>query len=157
MSVPEWASPGHRGCMIGNNSLSLIADAYVKGIRGFDTKKALEAMVHQTTAQGEPLSVGRNGYKEYLELGYVPYPDYYEATAKTLEYAYADWCLSTFASALGEADVASDYKTMAYNYEQAAIVMRKLGNHAKAAKLQLKANQYYQKAQLSQGQLEQAS
>lgn len=115
--LPEWASPGHRGCMIGNNSLSLIADAYVKGIRDFDTKKALEAMVHQTMAQGEPLSVGRNGYKEYLELGYVPYPDYYEATAKTLEYAYADWCLSTFASALGEADIASDYKTMAYNYE----------------------------------------
>jgi predicted alpha-1,2-mannosidase len=115
--LPEWASPGHRGCMIGNNSLSLIADAYIKGIRGFDTQKALEAMVHQTMAQGEPLSVGRNGYKEYLELGYVPYPDYYEATAKTLEYAYADWCLSTFASALGEADIASDYKTMAYNYE----------------------------------------
>ncbi len=115
--LPEWASPGHRGCMIGNNSLSLIADAYVKGIRGFDTQKALEAMVHQTMVQGEPLSVGRNGYKEYLELGYVPYPDYYEATAKTLEYAYADWCLSTFASALGEADIASDYKTMAYNYE----------------------------------------
>lgn len=115
--LPEWASPGHRGCMIGNNSLSLIADAYIKGIRGFDTQKALEAMVHQTMAQGEPLSVGRNGYKEYLELGYVPYPDYYEATAKTLEYAYADWCLSTFASALGEADIASNYKTMAYNYE----------------------------------------
>lgn len=115
--LPEWASPGHRGCMIGNNSLSLITDAYVKGIRGFDTQKALEAMVHQTEAQGEPLSVGRNGYKEYFELGYVPYPNYYEATAKTLEYAYADWCLSAFASALGEVDIASDYKAMAYNYE----------------------------------------
>ncbi len=115
--LPEWASPGHRGCMIGNNSLSLITDAYVKGIRGFDTQKALEAMVHQTEAQGEPLSVGRNGYKEYFELGYVPYPNYYEATAKTLEYAYADWCLSIFASALGEIDIASDYKAMAYNYE----------------------------------------
>ena len=114
--LPEWASPGHRGCMIGNNSLSLIADAYVKGIRGFDTQKALEAMVHQTEAQGEPLSVGRNGYKEYFLLGYVPYPDYYEATAKTLEYAYADWCLSVFASALGEVDIASDYESTSYNY-----------------------------------------
>ena len=114
--LPEWASPGHRGCMIGNNSLSLIADAYVKGIRGFDTQKALEAMVHQTEAQGEPLSVGRNGYKEYFSLGYVPYPDYYEATAKTLEYAYADWCLSVFASALGEVDIASDYESTSYNY-----------------------------------------
>ena len=115
--LPEWASPGHRGCMIGNNSLSLIADAYVKGIRNFDAEKALEAMVHQTETQGEPLSVGRNGYKEYMLLGYVPYPDYYEATAKTLEYAYADWCLSTFASALGKADIASDYKSTSYNYE----------------------------------------
>ena len=114
--LPEWASPGHRGCMIGNNSLSLIADAYIKGIRGFDAKKALEAMVHQTEAQGDPLSVGRNGYKEYFSLGYVPYPDYYEATAKTLEYAYADWCLSTFASALGEADIAADYEATSYNY-----------------------------------------
>lgn len=114
--LPEWASPGHRGCMIGNNSLSLIADAYVKGIRGFDTQKALEAMVNQTEAQGEPLSVGRNGYKEYFSLGYVPYPDYYEATAKTLEYAYADWCLSVFASALGEVDIASDYESTSYNY-----------------------------------------
>ena len=114
--LPEWASPGHRGCMIGNNSLSLIADAYIKGIRGFDAKKALEAMVHQTEAQGDPLSVGRNGYKEYFSLGYVPYPDYYEATAKTLEYAYADWCLSTFASELGEMDIASDYESTSYNY-----------------------------------------
>ena len=115
--LPEWASPGHRGCMIGNNSLSLIADAYVKGIRGFDTEKALEAMVHQTKAQGEPLSVGRNGYQEYFSLGYVPYPDYYEATAKTLEYAYADWCLSVFASELGKAaDIASDYESTSYNY-----------------------------------------
>lgn len=115
--LPEWASPGHRGCMIGNNSLSLIADAYIKGIRGFDTQKALEAMVHQTEAQGEPLSVGRNGYEEYYALGYVPYPDYYEATAKTLEYAYADWCLSVYARALGEVDIASDYESTSYNYE----------------------------------------
>ncbi len=114
--LPEWASPGHRGCMIGNNSLSLIADAYVKGIRGFDAEKALEAMVHQTEAQGEPLSVGRNGYQEYFSLGYVPYPDYYEATAKTLEYAYADWCLSVFASELGKSDIASDYESTSYNY-----------------------------------------
>lgn len=114
--LPEWASPGHRGCMIGNNSLSLIADAYAKGIRNFDTQKALEAMVHQTEAQGEPLSVGRNGYNEYYTLGYVPYPDYYEATAKTLEYAYADWALSTYARALGEEDIASDYETTSYNY-----------------------------------------
>lgn len=51
--LPEWASPGHRGCMIGNNSLSLITDAWVKGIQSFDAEKALEAMIHQTQAQGK--------------------------------------------------------------------------------------------------------
>lgn len=114
--LPEWASPGHRGCMIGNNSLSLITDAYVKGIRDFDTGKALKAMIHQTEAQGKETSVGRNGYKEYFELGYVPYPDYPEATAKTLEYAYADWCLSTFAKAVGDRETAADYAAASQNY-----------------------------------------
>lgn len=93
--MPEWASPGHRGCMIGNNSISLLTDAWMKGIRTFDKDKALEAMVHQTQARSEEISsVGRDGYAEYDSLGYVPYPEVHEATAKTLEYAYADWCLA---------------------------------------------------------------
>ena len=49
--MPEWASPGHRGCMIGNNSISLLTDAWMKGIRTFDKDKALEAMLHQTQAR----------------------------------------------------------------------------------------------------------
>ena len=114
--MPEWASPGHRNCMIGNNSLSLITDAYAKGIRNFDTEKALKAMINQVEAQGPVTSSGRNGSKEYFEKGYLPYPDYPEATAKTLEYAYADWCLSQFASATGNADIADEYGITAYNY-----------------------------------------
>lgn len=114
--LPEWASPGHRNCMIGNNSLSLIADDYAKGIRNFDTEKALKAMINQTEAQGPVTSCGRNGCKEYFEKGYVPYPDYPEATAKTLEYAYADWCLSQYASQTGNSEIAEEYKTTAGNY-----------------------------------------
>lgn len=114
--MPEWASPGHRNCMIGNNSISLIADAYTKGIRNFDTQKALKAMINQTEAQGPVPSCGRNGHSAYYELGYLPYPEYTEATAKTLEYAYADWCLSQYAAQTGNSDIAAEYETTAYNY-----------------------------------------
>lgn len=70
----------------------------MKGIRTFDKNKALEAMLNQTRARSEEISsVGRDGYAEYDRLGYVPYPEVHEATAKTLEYAYADWCLARFA------------------------------------------------------------
>jgi predicted alpha-1,2-mannosidase len=114
--LPEWASPGHRDCMIGNHSLSLIADAYAKGIRDFDSAKALEAMVHQVSGQGPATSVGRNGFREYNEKGYVPYPEYKESSAKTLEYAYNDFCLARFSEALGKNDLAERYYRSARNY-----------------------------------------
>lgn len=115
--LPEWASPGHRACMIGNNSISLFTDAWMKGIRGFDSGKALEAMIHQTTAQGREASVGRNGFESYHELGYVPYPNYSESTAKTLEYAYSDWCLARFAAQLDSTRIADAYFQKAQNYK----------------------------------------
>ncbi len=115
--LPEWASPGHRGCMIGNNSFSLIADAYMKGIRNFDVNKAVEAMVYSANHQGPHASVGRNGHKEYFELGYVPYPEYHEATAKTLEYAYDDWCLSIVASDIGKKEIADRFVSTSNNYK----------------------------------------
>ena len=84
--MPEWASPGHRECMIGNNSISLLTDAWMKGIRTICPEKALEAMIHQTEARHPGISsVGRDGFGYYDRLGYVPYPEVHEATAKTLE------------------------------------------------------------------------
>lgn len=124
--LPEWASPGHRGCMIGNNSLSLITDAWMKGIRNFDANKALEAMVHQAQTENEKIhSVGRHGADAYFKLGYVPYPDYNESTAKTLEYAYADWCLSQFAKSLGRTDISEKFEKSSYNYRN--VLDTKLG------------------------------
>lgn len=115
--MPEWASPGHRGCMIGNNSISLLTDAWMKGIRTFDKNKALEAMLNQTRARSEEVySVGRDGHAEYDHLGYVPYPEVHEATAKTLEYAYADWCLARFAEETGNREIAEAYYKKAQNY-----------------------------------------
>lgn len=114
---PEWMSPGHRGCMIGNNSVSLIADAWIKGITNFDQEKALEGMIKTTNSRGRETSVGRHGFEEYNKLGYVPYPNFSEATAKTLEYAYNDWCISRFAEGQGNKEVQADYQKKSMNYK----------------------------------------
>jgi putative alpha-1,2-mannosidase len=71
--LPEWASPGHRDCMIGSNSASLIADSYLKGIRGYDIETLYQAILKNTDSVGPLSSVGRLGAKYYNELGYVPY------------------------------------------------------------------------------------
>lgn len=91
--LPSWSFPGEAGSMVGNHAISLLADAWVKGIRTFDPGKALEAYYHEATNKGPwgPAN-GRHGWKEYYILGYVPYPEYREGTAKTLEYAYDDFC-----------------------------------------------------------------
>ncbi len=91
--LPSWSFPGEGGSMIGNHAISLFADAWAKGIRTFDPQKALRAYYHETTNKGPwgPAN-GRDGWKEYYTLGYVPYPNYRESTAKTLEYAYDDFC-----------------------------------------------------------------
>lgn len=100
--LPEWASPGHRNCMIGSNSASLIADAYLKGIRGYDIDTLWKAMVKNTLGHGPVHSVGRYGAEYYNKLGYVPYDaGINENVARTLEYAYADWCLWMLAKDLG--------------------------------------------------------
>ncbi|HEX2976238.1 MAG TPA: GH92 family glycosyl hydrolase [Bacteroidales bacterium] len=93
--LPEWASPGHRDCMIGSNSASLIADSYLKGIRGYDIETLYKAILKNTDSVGPLSSVGRLGAKFYNELGYVPYNvGINENAARTLEYAYADFCIS---------------------------------------------------------------
>ena len=99
--LPEWASPGHRKTMIGSNSASVIADAYLKGIRGFDMNILYEALMKNTENEGPINTLGRNGVKEYNELGYVPADMYGGSAAKTLEYAYADFCLYRLTAALG--------------------------------------------------------
>ena len=99
--LPEWASPGHRDCMIGSNSATLIADAYLKGTRGYDIDKLFEAVLKNSENEGPLSSVGRAGASYYNQLGYVPYDvKINENTARTLEYAYADWTIMQLAKAL---------------------------------------------------------
>jgi predicted alpha-1,2-mannosidase len=117
--LPEWASPGHRGCMIGSNSASLIADSYLKGIRGYDIETLYEAMIKNTKGHMESVeSVGRFGAEYYNKLGYVPYNvGINENTARTLEYAYADYCIWKLAQELGKPQEEIDlYKQRARNF-----------------------------------------
>ena len=87
--LPEWASPGHRDCMIGNNSASIVADAYMKGIRGYDIEKLWEALKHGANAHLEGTASGRVAFEAYNRLGYVPSNiGVGQSVARTLEYAY---------------------------------------------------------------------
>lgn len=99
---PEWASPGHRGCMVGNNSASVLVDAYMKGVKVDDIKTLYEGLIHGTeNVHPQVSSTGRLGYKYYNKLGYVPYDvKINENAARTLEYAYNDWCIYQLAKEL---------------------------------------------------------
>ena len=99
---PEWASPGHRGCMVGNNSASVLVDAYMKGVRVDDVATLYEGLLHVTeNVHPEISSTGRLGYEYYNRLGYVPYDvKINENAARTLEYAYDDWCIYKLAKEL---------------------------------------------------------
>lgn len=99
---PEWASPGHRGCMIGNNSASVLVDAYLKGVKVDDVNALYEGLLYGTEhVHPKVHSTGRLGHEYYNELGYVPYDaNINENVARTLEYAYNDWCIYRLAKAL---------------------------------------------------------
>jgi predicted alpha-1,2-mannosidase len=126
--LPEWASPGHRDCMIGSNSASLIADSYLKGIRGYNIDTLYKAIVKNTMGHGPVESVGRMGAEYYNALGYVPYNvNINENVARTLEYAYADWCLWRLASELGRPQEEIDlYAKRSQNYRNVFDPGRKL-------------------------------
>ena len=99
---PEWASPGHRGCMVGNNSASVLADAFLKGVRVQDVETLYEGLQWGTkNIHPDVSSTGRLGHEYYNTLGYIPCDvGIHENAARTLEYAYNDWCILQVAKAL---------------------------------------------------------
>ena len=118
--LPEWASPGHRDCMIGSNSAPIISDAFLKGIKDIDTELLFEAILKNATiAEGRPVnSVGRAGLEHYNSLGFVPYNvGINENAARTLEYAYADFTIAKMAEKLGKEDIAEKYFKKSMNYK----------------------------------------
>lgn len=118
---PEWASPGHRGCMVGNNSASIISDAFMKGITKVDAEKMYEGMIKgANSVHPRVQSTGRYGYDYYNKLGYVPYNvGINESIARTLEYAYNDWCIYRMGQKLGRPEKEIEvYKNRSQNFRK---------------------------------------
>ena len=126
---PEWASPGHRGCMVGNNSASILVDAYMKGVKVDDLETMYKGLIHGTeNVHPTVSSTGRLGHEYYNKLGYVPYDvKINENAARTLEYAYNDWCIYQIAKELGRPKKELDlYAKRAMNYKNLYDKERKL-------------------------------
>jgi predicted alpha-1,2-mannosidase len=126
--LPEWASPGHRDCMVGNNSASVVTDAYIKGLRGYDIETLWEALKHGANAHLRGTASGRLGYESYNQLGYVANNiGIGQNVARTLEYAYNDWAIYTLGKKLGKSESEIDiYKKRALNYKNVYHPERKL-------------------------------
>ena len=117
--LPAWSAPGEGGSMIGNHSISLLTDAWVKGIRTFSADSALKAYYHEAMNKGPwgPAN-GRQGWKEYYQIGFVPtYPDSYGSTAQTMEYAYDDFCAYNLAKMTGNTFYEAVFAKQMYNYK----------------------------------------
>ena len=117
--LPEWSSPGHRDCMIGSNSASIIAEAFLKGIKNFDIDVAYDGIINSSENEGPLSSVGRKGVFEYNNLGYIPFDSSInENVARTLEYAYNDFSIWKLAIELGRPKSEIElYKNRANNYK----------------------------------------
>jgi predicted alpha-1,2-mannosidase len=117
--LPEWSSPGFADIMIGNNSASVVSDAYIKGLRGYDINKLYEALLHGANNEGPMSAVGRKGVEFYNSLGYVPYDvGINENAARTLEYAYDDFAIWKLAKALNRPKDEIDlYAKRSQNYK----------------------------------------
>jgi len=147
--LPEWASPGHRACMVGNNSASVVADAWLKlapllsaapptdaggpadapPLTSYDVETLWKAVVHGANAVHRSVpSTGRLGYQYYNRLGYVPYDvGINENVARTLEYAYDDWCIYRLGRALGKSDrELKPFRRNAMNYQNVFDVQTRL-------------------------------
>lgn len=116
--LPSWSFPSETGGMVGNHSISLLTDAWVKGIRTFDPEKALKAYAHEAMNKG-PWG-GANGrvcWKDYYQLGYIPYPESMGSTAQTLEYCYDDFCAYQLAKMTGNKFYEEVFARQIYNYK----------------------------------------
>ncbi|MGA2248640.1 MAG: GH92 family glycosyl hydrolase [Verrucomicrobiota bacterium] len=113
--LPAWSSPGNRQAMIGNHAFSLLADGWAKGITNFDLPTAVEAVVHDAH-HGGFFGMGRGDADFYDRLGYVPYTNVLAGTARTLEYAYDDFCAALLAQAAGRPEEERSFRRSAMNY-----------------------------------------
>lgn len=113
--LPSWPFPFETSGMIGNHAISLLADAWAKGIRTFDPGKAVEAYRHEVEAPQEG-GRGRRGAGYYGSIGYIPYPEMNYGTAMTLEYAYDDFCGWLMSKESGNGEMEEKFGNSMYNY-----------------------------------------
>jgi len=110
--LPVWELAGNETfCMIGYHSVPVIVDAYLKGIKGFDTEKAMQAMRKSATREGNI------GLKALDQNGYISTEDESESVSKTLEYSYDDWCIAQFAKSTGKTDEYKYFIKRGQNYK----------------------------------------
>ena len=114
--LPKWPNPGYTNCMMGTHSDAIIADAYVKGVRNFDVEKAKKAVLKNAYEKGIHIAGGRLGIMDYERLGYVPVDKYGESVARTMEFAYDDYCLSRFFAEKGEPDLSDKLGKRSKNF-----------------------------------------
>lgn len=116
--LPSWSFPSETGGMVGNHSISLLTDAWVKGICTFDPEKALKAYAHEAMNKGPWGGAnGRVRWKDYYQLGYIPYPESMGSTAQTLEYCYDDFCAYQLAKMTGNKFYEEVFARQIYNYK----------------------------------------
>jgi predicted alpha-1,2-mannosidase len=114
---PTWSNPGMSGVMLGNHAISLLTDAWMKGVKSFSPDSALSAYYNEATNKGPwGGSNGREGWKDYFTKGYVPLGVVHESTAKTLEYAYDDFCAYQLAKATGNRYYQDIFARQMFNY-----------------------------------------
>lgn len=117
--LPEWGSPGHRNIMIGQNSASVVSDAFIKGLKGYDAEILWKAVTEGANSHLINTASGRVGYNYYNKYGYVPNNvGVGQNAARTLEYAYNDWAIYKFGQALNKSESElAQYKKHALNYK----------------------------------------
>ena len=116
--LPSWSFPSETGGMVGNHSISLLTDAWVKGIRTFDPEKALKAYAHEAMNKGPWGGAnGRVRWKDYYQLGYIPYPESMGSTAQTLEYCYDAFCAYQLAKMTGNKFYVEVFARQIYNFK----------------------------------------
>lgn len=115
--MPKWSSPGERSTMPGTLIDAVFADAYAKGIEGYDVNAAYEGLLKHVLQAAEDPRFGRKGSDAYNRYGYLPADLYHESVSNTLDYVYGDFCVAQLAQGLGKPD---DYESL----------MERAGNYA---------------------------
>lgn len=116
--MPKWPNPSYANVMMGTHADAVIADAYQKGIDNFDLSKALEAMLKNASQKGDRGFAGRVGIEDYNRLGYVPSDKYSESVARTLEFAYDDYCIAQMAKKMGKKAIFKRFMQRSKRYQK---------------------------------------